>query len=280
MMAPAHIELARRVSSDVGMEFHGRAGKRANGDRWVLLTPTAVSYGHAFDVRVQLTWRRLRLSFEPQKFAGELVEAMGAASDVGRTGFRVILEQSVSLGAKVQFSVNGQPAELDDQAIWGERWTRLDLRMSKRLAQLDGGATAEELDLVCRWTRRFVAALLAVAPLERQAASMGEASDGFEEGAITVARTTRYERDRRNRAAAIAIHGTACLACGLEFGTRYGQVAEGFIEVHHTTSLAIMDGEYIVNPAQDLVPLCSNCHAVAHRRDPPLTVDEIRGLLG
>ena len=56
-------------------------------------------------------------------------------------------------------------------------------------------------------------------------------------------------------------------------------VAEGFIEVHHTVPVANMGANYRVNPVQDLVPLCPNCHAVAHRRDPPLAVDEIKGLL-
>ena len=44
----------------------------------------------------------------------------------------------------------------------------------------------------------------------------------------------RYERDRRNRAAAIAIH---CLGCrhAADMGTRYGEAASGFIEVHHLT---------------------------------------------
>ena len=279
MVAAGHIHLARRVSSDVGLEFRGHAGRESNGDRWIRLTPAAVPEGHGFDVKVQMTWRRLRLSVELQRFAGELVRAMGESEKAGRKAFRTILEESVARGATVQFGVNDNAVQLDDESLWGAGWRRIELRMSKRLPEFDGVASAEELGVIRRWTSRFVAALLAIVPLEAQDTSRGEALEGFKEGVAKVTRTIRYERDRRNRAAAIAIHGTACLACGLEFGRVYGEVADGFIEVHHTVPLAKAGEDYIVNPAKDLVPLCPNCHAVAHRRDPPLTVDEIRELL-
>lgn len=279
MIGAGHMQLGRRVSGDVGMEFRAHAGTDANGDRWIRLTPVVEPTGHAFDVKAQMTWRRVRLSFEPQKFAGELVRAMGESDEVGQTAFCGILEECVARGATVRFGVNGHAIQLDDQAIWGRRWRRIDLSMSKRLAGFDGIATAEELNLVRPWASRFLAAVLALAPLETQQTAKGKPGEGFEEGAARVTRTIRYERDRRNRAAAIAIHGTACLACGVELGTRYGMVAEGFIEVHHVVPVASMGADYRVDPVQDLVPLCPNCHAVAHRRDPPLTVDEIKGLL-
>ncbi|HSS63378.1 MAG TPA: HNH endonuclease, partial [Gammaproteobacteria bacterium] len=36
---------------------------------------------------------------------------------------------------------------------------------------------------------------------------------------------------------------------------------------------------YEVNPKSDLCPVCPNCHAMLHRRNPPYTVDELRVLL-
>ena len=278
MVVAGHVELARQVSSDSGLEFRAEAGMDVNG-RWIRLTPAAVLDGHAFDIRVQMTSRRLRLSLEPHVFAGELVQAMGEANEAGQQTFQAVLGESVARGATVRFTVNDHPRQLDDPTVWGDVWTRMELRMSKQLLGLDGEATAEELDLVRSWTRRFVAAVLAIAPMETQDNVAGQPPEGFAEGATSFTRAVRYERDRRNRAAAIAIHGTACMACRMEFGARYGKVAEGFIEVHHTIPLASVGGGYIVDPIRDLVPLCPNCHAVAHRQNPPLTVEEIRGLL-
>jgi len=86
----------------------------------------------------------------------------------------------------------------------------------------------------------------------------------------------RYERDRRNRAAALAIHGYLCKACDLDMGLRYGPAAAGLIEVHHVTLVSEVGPGYIIDPRNDLLPLCPNCHSVAHRRSPPFSVDELR----
>jgi len=34
---------------------------------------------------------------------------------------------------------------------------------------------------------------------------------------------------------------------------------------------------YEVDPENDLVPVCPNCHAMLHRHDPPYTVAELKG---
>ena len=178
MIEAGHIQLGRRVSGDVGMEFRAHAGTEANGDQWIRLTPVAEPVGHAFDVKVQMTWRRVRFSFEPQKFAGELVRAMGQSDEVGRTAFCRTLEESVARGASVRFGVNGHPIKLDDQAVWEKRWRRIDLSMSKQLARFDGVATAEELHLVRPWASRFLAAVLAIAPLETQQTAKKRINEG------------------------------------------------------------------------------------------------------
>jgi len=34
-----------------------------------------------------------------------------------------------------------------------------------------------------------------------------------------------------------------------------------------------------VNPVNDLIPVCPNCHWVIHLSDPPQTVEEVKALL-
>ena len=115
-------------------------------------------------------------------------------------------------------------------------------------------------------------------PLEA-AESSDEEIDGYPEGALTTVQANRFERDRRNRAAAIAIHGTSCLACGVEMGNVYGGIAQGFIEIHHVTPVSQLGAGYRIDPAKDLVPLCPNCHSVTHRCSPPFSVEEIQSLI-
>jgi len=107
-----------------------------------------------------------------------------------------------------------------------------------------------------------------------------ESPDGRQEGASKQRLTTVYERDPRNRLAAIRIHGTRCLACGFDFGEAYGVWGAGYIEVHHLFSLATQDEERVVNPATDLVPVCANCHRMFHRKkDKILNVEDIQKLV-
>jgi predicted HNH restriction endonuclease len=43
--------------------------------------------------------------------------------------------------------------------------------------------------------------------------------------------------------------------------------------------LASIGKEYVVNPVKDLRPVCSNCHAVIHLRQPPYSIDEVKHML-
>lgn len=64
------------------------------------------------------------------------------------------------------------------------------------------------------------------------------------------------------------------------FDQAYGaNHARGYIEEHHAASVSKINGT--VEPEKDLIPLCSNCHSMAHRnRDHILTLDELKKLIG
>lgn len=99
------------------------------------------------------------------------------------------------------------------------------------------------------------------------------------EGKSSLVVGARYERDPKLRAAALAIHGYSCAACGFNFEEFYGEYGKGFIHIHHIEPLFSV-GEQTVNPETDLVPLCANCHAITHRKkDKTLTVDDIKRMI-
>lgn len=101
---------------------------------------------------------------------------------------------------------------------------------------------------------------------------------GFPEGDRASVQVNKYERDSRNRARAIQIHGRDCMVCGMNFGKEYGPAADGYIHIHHTVPVSQLGPNYSIDPAKELVPLCANCHAAAHRRNPPFTIEELRSL--
>lgn len=99
------------------------------------------------------------------------------------------------------------------------------------------------------------------------------------EGGVQRSLATRHERNRRARDLCIAHYGLACRACGFEFRTVYGDEMADFIHVHHINPVADAREEHSVDPIKDLIPLCPNCHAVAHSKDPPCPVDYVKQLL-
>lgn len=99
------------------------------------------------------------------------------------------------------------------------------------------------------------------------------------EGAKRKVVVNAYERNPLARAACIAYHGHQCKVCNVDLGKKFGEIAEGFIHVHHIVPLASIGRRYAVDPINDLVPICPTCHAVIHLKIPPLSVAEARSLL-
>ena len=105
--------------------------------------------------------------------------------------------------------------------------------------------------------------------------------DSYIEGTLVTRLVSHYERNAELRSAAVAIHGTRCQVCRMRFSERYGELGEGYIEVHHLKPVSEYEGEVVVDPKEDMRVVCSNCHRMLHRgEDGPLTVEELSVVLG
>lgn len=70
----------------------------------------------------------------------------------------------------------------------------------------------------------------------------------------------------------------ACAACGFDFEKVYGTLGQGFIECHHTVPVSQMiPGQK--TSMSTLVPVCSNCHRMLHRKLSTITVSDLKRLL-
>ena len=38
-------------------------------------------------------------------------------------------------------------------------------------------------------------------------------------------------------------------------------------------------GEYYLDPVNDMIPVCPNCHAMLHRENPPIKPDKLREII-
>ena len=103
--------------------------------------------------------------------------------------------------------------------------------------------------------------------------------DELREGSEETYRLNKYERSRKARDLCLAAHGTACTVCGIDFAKAYGPEFAGKIEVHHIIPLSEIGETYVVDPVNDLVPVCPNCHTALHsKKDGVYTIEELKAL--
>lgn len=99
------------------------------------------------------------------------------------------------------------------------------------------------------------------------------------EGATCQVKINSYERNPEARRRCIEHYGQSCCICAFNFGERYGDIAEGFIHVHHLKALSEIRQEYEVDPIADLRPVCANCHAVIHMGSRTRSLEEVKSML-
>lgn len=105
-------------------------------------------------------------------------------------------------------------------------------------------------------------------------------SGTFPPEAVSRAGVNRYERDADARRVCLAFHGTSCAACGMSLETAYGGAGSDVVGVHHVVPPEMLGSGYQLDPITDLVPLCPNCHAMAHHQVAvPRTVPELRSMI-
>jgi 5-methylcytosine-specific restriction protein A len=88
----------------------------------------------------------------------------------------------------------------------------------------------------------------------------------------------RTERSRALAREAKRFHGTRCQvpACGKDLSEIYGELAEGYIEAHHLTPFASLEGRPTdLDPKTDFAVLCPDCHRMVHRRAEPYSLEEL-----
>lgn len=104
-----------------------------------------------------------------------------------------------------------------------------------------------------------------------------------DESRTYITSTKQIYRSQAAKAECIRLKGCHCNICGFDFEKTYGELGKDYIEVHHITpigKLSTAEGYDGTDPQNDLIPLCSNCHSMIHRRKEPYQPDEIKVLLG
>jgi predicted HNH restriction endonuclease len=222
--------------------------------------PTADRYVAAFRTVSNMTDRHVQMLRVHYHAPERTVTAKQLANLVGYSGYSVVNAQYGRLARLLgeQLGYNPEPERLGALVRFEKRQDEWHWLMRPEVAE-----ALERLGWV-----EGPAILLP----EEIAATTGP----LVEGAVCRVSVNAYERNPEARRRCIEAHGTRCCICGFSFGAVYGEVAEGYIHVHHLRPLSEIDGEYVVDPVADLRPVCPNCHAVVHRRIPPFAIEEVR----
>jgi 5-methylcytosine-specific restriction protein A len=136
-------------------------------------------------------------------------------------------------------------------------------------------------EFLSQFVRRRVPNPSYVSPADQTFTGIDEEATGavYLEGGRIKVLVNRFERDPVAREACIDHYGLRCSVCEMSFGERYGETMRDFIHVHHLVPLSTIGTRYEVDPISDLRPVCPNCHAAIHSREPALTIQETRALL-
>lgn len=255
--------------------------RKAEGFHEIHLTPDTLDFAEGFDIVVRVGWKKLTFSFIPGPKAGLLLRTMGVSGLDNRIVFSSVAENIISKRGNVELFINRSRYDPVDYQNLPSEWTALSITASSPFIETEGDLSEEDQldELVVEWAGLFISMIFPLLPIVYEETAASEIQKGEFEGRKIVTPSTRHERSRNNRLACLAANGYRCKVCGINFEEKYGAIGAGFMEVHHKNPVSTMEQEQYVNPVKDLVPLCPNCHAMVHRKDPPFTVDELKLLI-
>lgn len=211
---------------------------------------------------------RIILEVYPQRFALNSIQDISNSGDEKRSIASMYADSIVKQAAKITFSVNDSSFDPLDYKLWPQEWHNYSCRITKIPISVHG-PVEDNPEIVVEWSAKAVGMFLSLLNIEQIT------TENQAEGAKHIAIVNKYERSRVNRALCLMAHGYDCKICGMNFEKQYGTLGNKFIHVHHITPVSQMGGSYIINPVNDLIPVCPNCHAMLHRQEPPLKPEQL-----
>jgi 5-methylcytosine-specific restriction protein A len=238
------------------------------------LTPIDFHPNEGFSVHFRPGWRSAEAVLVLGPYSGQLIARMGDSDLHAKKIFSVFATAS-SRKMKLLMRVNGGEVNPLDPAVWPSQWSKLEFQLKQTPIMVDAENEAQQEHLIMELVVPVFAMVAAlIGAEENELPTIGEL-----EGRAIQTLSTRYERNRLNREACIQLKGARCTVCDFDFAESYGPIGIGYIEVHHLTPVSSIGADYRIDVASDLAPVCSNCHAMAHRVAPPIPLERLRDLV-
>ena len=238
----------------------------------IRIKPSGINRASNFVTVFLLAWRSISFEFGLGSYAKDsIIYAIKNADNQKKSLFNSMCSEISENQGSLTISLDGAQLSDTDVFEWPRDWNVISMNCRIRDEVQVEGEYSETV--VLPWISRFWG--LSLALIHTQETDM----QGEDEGSTLYRLSKQYERSPKNRKDCIAYHGLDCKVCGMNFKDIYGELGENFIHVHHIVPLSEMENSYKLNPREDLVPLCPNCHAMVHRHDPVLLPDELKEIL-
>lgn len=225
-----------------------------------------------FDIAIEFRNHvRMVMNFVPQQYSVPFVRNMGLRSLESKLKFAEYSKCLQNEGCIVDFRLNGLSINSTKPDEWPvESWDKIQLKVTKVPFETTEGE--DYGDLVLRYSHLMLGMILSLSDI----VPLDETSIGYKEGAEQRILSKRYERNKLNRELCLLNKGYKCSICGFDFEESYGTIGRHFIHVHHVIPVSQIGADYIIDPIKDLIPVCPNCHAMLHRKDPPYLPEELK----
>lgn len=231
------------------------------------LAPTGAD-GTLFSLDVSFNDVRLKITAEPQRYAANFVKLISKSGEQRRKCFVSIWDEIGDKGLSIL--INDKSVSKDEFLSFDNNWKHFCVSLNKApYFNIDEDESQDYC--ILNYIKLICELFLTLFPYEVQ----GDDCEG-KETKVTV---SKYERSPHNRNICLRLHGYNCAVCGFNFESKYGSIGHKFIEVHHLIPASQLGEEYHFDPTKDLIPLCSNCHSMVHKRNPPYTVEELKKIL-
>lgn len=216
---------------------------------------------------------RVVIEFSPRKYSSALINEMGRASLEKKTEFCDDVLVLKRKGIHIQLKINDKEVNATSFEDWEPNWVHLNIKTNQILKEnLNMEMKNKQLVELTILTVGLILPLLNI--IKPMSNNKPQA-----EGTAMIIQATKYERSQLNRAMCIYKYGYNCAVCGMNFLDTYGDIGKEFIHVHHIIPVSHIGPGYIIDPENDLIPVCPNCHCMLHKKDPPYNVDELKNML-
>ena len=264
-----------RLSSDLGVELIP-IDNSADKENPYAVRFAGLDVNKSFSLVMSRSWKTTQIYLKADDFAGNVVKYLCDQININRLSLGQAVEQNQSNFSSLTLEIDGRAFFGASNDISENPSLKFEVETLTSESSIEYGLLNEQEENILRFAVTLMASVL---PIELTTFRHADEVLGYPEGAVSQVLVNRYERDPRNRREAITIHGKSCMVCSFNFEEKYGELGNEYIVVHHTVPVSQMGNDYVVDPTKDLVTLCANCHAMVHRQDPPISVEDLRKIL-